>query len=125
MKLEPASRIILFHSILINFYLLLVRSIQDQLGDQITEDFKAAFSPQNANNFTPNRELAEGCVVISTLDEKWKRNLIKFLLDHQLAEYSIIFNDSEESAWIDKIDLRYTWLKRHLMNFDGKFLPAC
>lgn len=96
-----------------------MRSIQDQLGQQITEDFKAAFSPENAKNFTPNRQLAEGCLVISTLDAKWKRNLITFFLGHQLAEYSIIFNDGEEAAWLDKIDNRYTWLKRHLMDFDG------
>ena len=97
-----------------------MRSIQDQLGEQITEDFKAAFSTDNAKNFTANRQLAEGCLVISTLDKKWKRNLLKILLSRQLAEYSIIFSDGEDAAWLDKIDNRYTWLKRHLIDFEGK-----
>ena len=97
-----------------------MKCIQEQLGEQITEDFKSAFSPENAKNFTPTRQLAEGCLVISTLDAKWKRNLLKFFLSHQLAEYSIIFNDGEEAAWLDKIDNRYTWLKRHLMDFEER-----
>ena len=101
-------------------FVVIVRCIQEQLGEQITEDFKSAFSPENARNFTPTRQLAEGCLVISTLDAKWKRNLLKFFLSHQLAEYSIIFNDGEEAAWLDKIDNRYTWLKRHLMDFEDK-----
>ena len=106
-------------------FAIVVRCIQEQLGEQITEDFKSAFSPENAKNFTPTRQLAEGCLVISTLDVKWKRNLLKFFLSHQLAEYSIIFNDGEEAAWLDKVDNRYTWLKRHLMDFEGKnFLTA-
>ena len=97
-----------------------VRSIQDQLGEQITEDFKAAFSTENAKNFTANRQLAEGCLVISTLDSKWKRNLLNFLLGRQLAEYTIIFGDGEDVSWLDKIDNRYTWLKRHLIDFEER-----
>ena len=99
-----------------------VRSIQDQLGQQITEDFKSAFAPENAKNFTEQTkmQLAEGCLVISTLDPKWRRNLLKFLLGRQLAEYSIIFSDGEEVAWLDKIDNRYIWLKRHLIDFEER-----
>ena len=97
-----------------------VRSIQDQLGEQITEDFKVAFSPENAKTFAPSRQLAEGCLVISTLDGKWKRNLLKFILAHQLSEYAIIFNDAEEVAWLDKIEQRYHWLKRHLVDFQER-----
>ena len=97
-----------------------VRSIQDQLGQQITDDFKAAFSTENAQKFTANRQLAEGCLVISTLDPKWKRNLLKFILTRQLAEYSIIFSDGEDVAWLDKIDNRYMWLKRFLMDFEDR-----
>ena len=98
----------------------LLPAFEEALGDLFTEDFKSAFSPENAKNFTPTRQLAEGCLVISTLDAKWKRNLLKFFLSHQLAEYSIIFNDGEEAAWLDKIDNRYTWLKRHLMDFEER-----
>ena len=97
-----------------------VRSIQDELAQQITQDFTKAFAPENAKQFTPNKQLAEACLVVSTLDPKVKRNLIKFLLSRQLAEYSIMFHESEEVAWLDKIDSRYAWLKRHLIDFEER-----
>ncbi len=34
---------------------------------------------------------------------KVKSNLIKFVLKRQLAEYTIMFADSEEGAWLDKV----------------------
>ena len=39
----------------------------------------------------------------------------------QLAEYTHLFGSTEESAWLDTIDKRYTWLKRHLIEFEERF----
>ena len=36
-----------------------------------------------------------------------KSNLIKFVLKRQLAEYGIMFADSEDGAWLDKVTLFY------------------
>jgi len=47
--------------------------------------------------------------------------LIKFVLKRQLAEYGIMFADSEEGSWLDKIDNRFNWIKRHLVSFKGIF----
>ena len=43
--------------------------------------------------------------VVSVLDPnlKVKTNLVKFVLKRQLAEYNIMFADSEEGAWLDKV----------------------
>merc|ERR1719510_39754 len=32
----------------------------------------------------------------------------------------IIFGDGEDVSWLDKIDNRYTWLKRHLIDFEER-----
>lgn len=44
----------------------------------------------------------------------------------QLQEYEQLFQDNEDIAWITKIDKRYAWLKRHLLDFEnrlGKVFP--
>lgn len=46
--------------------------------------------------------------------------LFLFLLDIQLQEYSQLFHDNQDIAWLDKIDKRYAWLKRHLLDFEAK-----
>ncbi len=104
-----------------------VKVIQGELGEQILGDFQRAFAADNAKNFVPSRQLAEACLVVSVLEPKYKRSLLKFLLQRELAEYSIVFSEGEESAWLDRIDERYNWLKRHLIEFEerlaGMFPP--
>lgn len=39
----------------------------------------------------------------------------------QLEEYNQLFADNQDIAWLDKIDKRYTWLKRMLLDFEGKY----
>ena len=96
-----------------------VRVIQEQLGQQIMQDFEAAFAPDSAVAL-PSKQLAEACLVVNTLDPKVKKALCKSLLNRQLLEYTIMFNEAEDIAWIDKIDSRFTWLKRHLIEFEER-----
>ena len=70
---------------------LQVKAIQNEFGEQIINDFHKAFAAENARNFSPNRQLAEACLVVSVLDPKVKKSLWKFLIGRQLAEYSIVF----------------------------------
>lgn len=45
----------------------------------------------------------------------------------QLQEYEQLFHENEDIAWISKIDKRYAWLKRHLLDFEerlGRIFPA-
>lgn len=67
----------------------------------------------------------------------FRERLIKWFVDLQLSDYNVTFHDSEEVggaailattvilstplillqvAWLDKVDRRYAWLKRLLMN---------
>lgn len=39
----------------------------------------------------------------------------------QLQEYTHLFDENQEFAWLDKIDRRYAWIKKHLMDFELKF----
>lgn len=39
----------------------------------------------------------------------------------QLEEYLHLFHENQDIAWLDKIDKRYAWLKRHLLDFEDKF----
>ncbi|XP_034947406.1 vacuolar protein sorting-associated protein 53 homolog [Chelonus insularis] len=97
-----------------------VRQMEIQLAQQITADFKEAFSGQNPKHFT---QLTEGCLVLSVLDPKVKRDLLTWFVNIQLQEYAHLFDENQDIAWLDKIDKRYTWIKKHLMDFEQKFGP--
>ena len=47
--------------------------------------------------------------------------MLRWFVSLQLAEYTHLFGANEESAWLDTIDKRYTWLKRHLIEFEERF----
>lgn len=95
-----------------------VKSIRSELADQITRDFKEAFSA--TTNPIPNKQLAQACLVVSILDIRVKNELLKWFVDLQLQEYTHLFQETEDTAWLDKIDKRYAWIKRHLLDFEDK-----
>jgi len=39
----------------------------------------------------------------------------------QLQEYAHLFDENQDFAWLDKIDRRYAWIKKHLLDFESKF----
>lgn len=47
--------------------------------------------------------------------------LIIYPQDLQLQEYLQLFHENQDIAWLDKIDKRYAWLKRHLLDYEDKY----
>lgn len=95
-----------------------VRQIHLELAEQINFDFREAFS--NARSMIPNKQLSQACLVASVLDSSVKKDLLKWFVDLQLAEYNHLFQETEDTAWLDKIDKRYAWLKKNLVDFEDK-----
>ncbi|XP_071493403.1 vacuolar protein sorting-associated protein 53 homolog [Diadema antillarum] len=98
-----------------------VRKIQSELGLQILADFEESFANQGSRPIANMRELAEACLVVRVLDPKVKRDLMKWFVTLQLQEYMVLFEESQDVAWLDKIDRRYAWLKRALVEFEEKY----
>ncbi|KAL3271117.1 hypothetical protein HHI36_021612 [Cryptolaemus montrouzieri] len=95
-----------------------VREIHSELAEQINLDFREAFS--NARSAIPNKQLSQACLVASVLDPSVKKDLLKWFVDLQLEEYNHLFQETEDTAWLDKIDKRYAWLKKNLVDFEEK-----
>ncbi|XP_025409735.1 vacuolar protein sorting-associated protein 53 homolog [Sipha flava] len=98
-----------------------VKQLQESLATQIMADFHEAFSGPNAKNFVPNRQMAEACLVVSILEPKVKDELLEWFIDLQLSEYTHLFDSAEDVAWLDKLNQRYAWFKRQLLQCDEKF----
>ncbi|XP_057294888.1 vacuolar protein sorting-associated protein 53 homolog [Hydractinia symbiolongicarpus] len=99
-----------------------VHIIQADLGSQILADFKESLShPELKPPAGPNSLLADSCKVVNVLDPKIKDELLSWFIKLQLSDYLNIFNESFDVAWIDKIDRRYSWMKRILIQFEENF----
>ncbi|KAK6623010.1 hypothetical protein RUM43_008862 [Polyplax serrata] len=98
-----------------------VQEIQVTLAQQITADFHSAFSETNAKQSVPIAKLSEATRVVSVLNADVKNDLLKWFINLQLAEYVHLFQESQDCAWLDKIDKRYAWIKHHLLSFEEKF----
>lgn len=93
-----------------------VARVQDDLSRQIMRDFEEAFITAGAR---PNSSvvLQGACKVVAIIEpSNMKEQLIKWFVDLQLSEYKVVFHESEEASWLDKVDRRYAWLKRLLLN---------
>ncbi|KAL8569004.1 hypothetical protein ACOMHN_048252 [Nucella lapillus] len=91
-----------------------VKQIQSDLGTQIMGDFEEAFQGAGA-------KLHDACYVVNILDPKVKRDLLAWFVKLQLSEYLVLFAEDQDVAWLDKIDRRYAWIKRTLVDFEEKF----
>nr|CAG4650778.1 EOG090X024P [Simocephalus serrulatus]SVE94101.1 EOG090X024P [Simocephalus serrulatus] len=101
--------------------------IEKRLGDQISSDFKEAFSGSGPKQPSTLTQLSEACSVLNVIEPRFKREIMRWFVSLQLVEYSHLFQESEENAWLDRIDRRYAWVKRHLLSFEermGRIFPV-
>ncbi|KRZ01465.1 Vacuolar protein sorting-associated protein 53 -like protein [Trichinella zimbabwensis] len=105
-----------------------VNSIRAELADLTTAELKRYFSggfkKASGQQSVPIEDV---CLVLSVLDQAVREGLIGWLIDQQLAEYKILFDDTQDDAWLDKIDLRFSWFRDCLIEFERKhagLLPA-
>lgn len=98
-----------------------VVEIQNTLSEQICQDLKNAFQNPSSGGFVPSKQIAEALRVVSILDPKVKKDILEWFISLQLSEYLVLFDESEDSAWLDKIDKRYAWFKKQLLHVEDKF----
>lgn len=99
-----------------------VDEIKSTMTQQVFAEFEAAFANKSGARSTMNIPLlSEACLVADALGGNVKFEIVKNFIRNQLIEYNLLFEDSQDAAWLDKIDRRYSWIKRTLMEFEERF----
>ncbi|XP_015356520.1 vacuolar protein sorting-associated protein 53 homolog isoform X1 [Marmota marmota marmota] len=99
-----------------------VKAAQMELGQQILADFEEAFPSQGTKRpGGPSNVLRDACLVANILDPKIKQEIIKKFIKQHLSEYLVLFQENQDVAWLDKIDRRYAWVKRQLVDYEEKY----
>lgn len=95
--------------------------------------------------------LRDACLVANVLDPRIKQEVIKKFIRQHLSEYLVLFQENQDVsknshflvytaifqskkankqaatcppaqvAWLDKIDRRYAWIKRQLVDYEEKY----
>ncbi|XP_047246548.1 vacuolar protein sorting-associated protein 53 homolog isoform X2 [Girardinichthys multiradiatus] len=99
-----------------------VKAAQSELGTQILADFEEAFPSQGSKRpGGPSNVLRDACLVANVLDPRIKQEIIKKFIRQHLSEYMVLFQENQDVAWLDKIDRRYAWIKRQLVDYEEKY----
>ncbi|KAE8624961.1 hypothetical protein XENTR_v10006107 [Xenopus tropicalis] len=99
-----------------------VKAAQTELGQQILADFEESFPSQGTKRpGGPSNVLRDACLVANVLDSRIKQEIIKKFIRQHLSEYSVLFQENQDVAWLDKIDRRYAWIKRQLVDYEEKY----
>ncbi|NXN99220.1 VPS53 protein, partial [Rhinopomastus cyanomelas] len=99
-----------------------VKAAQNELGQQILADFEEAFPSQGTKRSGgPSNVLRDACLVANVLDPRIKQEIIKKFIKQHLSEYLVLFQENQDVAWLDKIDRRYAWIKRQLVDYEEKY----
>ncbi|XP_032119340.1 vacuolar protein sorting-associated protein 53 homolog isoform X4 [Sapajus apella] len=99
-----------------------VKAAQTELGQQILADFEEAFPSQGTKRpGGPSNVLRDACLVANILDPRIKQEIMKKFIKQHLSEYLVLFQENQDVAWLDKIDRRYAWIKRQLVDYEEKY----
>ncbi|XP_058416136.1 vacuolar protein sorting-associated protein 53 homolog isoform X2 [Diceros bicornis minor] len=99
-----------------------VKAAQTELGQQILADFEETFPSQGTKRpGGPSNVLRDACLVANILDPRIKQEIIKKFIKQHLSEYLVLFQENQDVAWLDKIDRRYAWIKRQLVDYEEKY----
>ncbi|XP_060124518.1 vacuolar protein sorting-associated protein 53 homolog isoform X2 [Zootoca vivipara] len=100
-----------------------VKAAQNELGQQILADFEEAFPSQGTKRAGgASNVLRDACLVANVLDPRIKQEIIKKFIKQHLSEYLVLFQENQDVAWLDKIDRRYAWIKRQLVDYEEKYV---
>uniref|UniRef100_A0A671KS25 Vacuolar protein sorting-associated protein 53 homolog n=1 Tax=Sinocyclocheilus anshuiensis TaxID=1608454 RepID=A0A671KS25_9TELE len=99
-----------------------VKAAQSELGTQILADFEETFPAQGSKKSGGTSiVLRDACLVANVLDPRIKQEIIKKFIRQHLSEYLVLFQENQDVAWLDKIDRRYAWIKRQLVDYEEKY----
>ncbi|VDN05411.1 unnamed protein product [Thelazia callipaeda] len=87
--------------------------LKQQLAIQLIADLKQSFQSGVLNS-----SVTDMCRTASSLDITVRNDFCKWFIEHQLSEYAVLYGESENIAWIDKIDLRYRWFVQKMTEFE-------
>ncbi|KAI3385999.1 hypothetical protein SNEBB_009319 [Seison nebaliae] len=104
---------------------LTVENIRTDLSEQIIEEFERLTLMHMSKNNISNTQgserfqlLKNAARIADCLDDNVKLRIITTFIKHRLEEYSILFADNQECAWLDSMEKRYSWMKKNLNDFD-------
>lgn len=85
-----------------------VIQIKKELAQQTTTDFKEYFTGGGGygSSSLPGGSMTDLCQTVSVLDASVKSELSGWFVQQQLAEYFVLFDETQDIAWLDKIDQR-------------------
>jgi len=100
-----------------------VSDLKQEMTKLVLDEFDTAFSVAPGTNPKGGVNtvlLREACAIADVLSPSVKQELLKNFIKNQLSEYLVLFDASQDVAWLDKIDRRYAWIKRLLVDFEDK-----
>ncbi|KAH7731207.1 Vps53-likeN-terminal family protein [Aphelenchoides avenae] len=100
-----------------------VQKLKADLSAQLSADLRQQF-----NTGALNQTTADMCKVAAVLGGSVEADFQKWYINQQLAEYYVLYSETEDVAWLDKIDQRYRWFVNKLAEFERtgavKIFPA-
>ncbi|KAI1717145.1 vacuolar protein sorting-associated protein 53 like protein [Ditylenchus destructor] len=90
-----------------------VQKLKENLSIQLSADLRHAFKTGQLNQNTTDM-----CRVAAVLGGAVQDEFRKWYITQQLAVYLVLYSESEDVAWIDKIEERYRWFVNKLAEFE-------
>ncbi|CAM6084244.1 unnamed protein product [Calypogeia fissa] len=89
------------------------KTIKQTLKSHVFSDFSSLGTAGLKDDGQQMQQLADACLVVDSLDESVREELVRNICSKELTAYQQIFQGTEVSR-LDKAERRYAWIKRQL-----------
>ncbi|CAH8590412.1 unnamed protein product [Schistosoma turkestanicum] len=99
--------------------------IHSVLADRLAKELKLLLAA--TRTVTDNKELIlSACELVDLLPKSFHLNsdIVNWFISHHLTEYKELFDSTQTTAWLDKIDQRYNWLRTNLVPLERLFVSV-
>eukprot|EP00800_Vazella_pourtalesii_P019401 TRINITY_DN6566_c0_g1_i1.p1 TRINITY_DN6566_c0_g1~~TRINITY_DN6566_c0_g1_i1.p1 ORF type:complete len:652 (-),score=146.06 TRINITY_DN6566_c0_g1_i1:61-2016(-) len=98
-----------------------VTQMQNELKLQIKKEFEEGTTTKGIKESYVS-SLSDACRVVNLLEPGLRNEIVRKFIDMQLFEYKMLYKENLENSWLDKIDRRFSWMRREIVEME-KALP--
>ncbi|PAA84950.1 hypothetical protein BOX15_Mlig013578g1, partial [Macrostomum lignano] len=97
------------------------RSLEAELSGRVKTELRDLLTGP-PRELQQQRGQVEACCRLADLMEfRVRTEVLDKFVQQQLAEYAVLFEETQEAAWLTKIDSRFGWMKKFVLGFEERY----
>uniref|UniRef100_A0A1I8F1A9 Vacuolar protein sorting-associated protein 53 homolog n=1 Tax=Macrostomum lignano TaxID=282301 RepID=A0A1I8F1A9_9PLAT len=97
------------------------RSLEAELSGRVKTELRDLLTGPPRELQQQRGQVEACCRLADLMDFRVRTEVLDKFVQQQLAEYAVLFEETQEAAWLTKIDSRFGWMKKFVLGFEERY----